>query len=434
MRKTIEQIKSAKIGEWSVNLESGVLSNGNQKIDLEPTPLLMLKVLISKPGEVVSKNELLERVWQHRVVGDDALSQAISRLRKALGDNSKPPQYIQTVPRKGYRLAQNVELQTSNDNPPNQIGRRKLLALCLASITLMLLVILKSNWEEFKPLEQHSENSGSGKASSDQLQKSHAPTSMAETLTNKADDFYFQYTRADNEAAIDLYRQAMASQPNYAPSQSGLANALVQKILRWPGQLDDAPIEHENLLQALNDGRTKTDFAMQTLQRAEQLALRSVRLEPNNADIRKALGLVYATQSKFELAEKEYEKAIQIDPDAWGSMINLSDIYQVRGEHHRSIKILEKAFEAMDRVYDDQAVRVRPWQPGLGNLIGERYATLEQYEEAEIWFRHVLSLSPYHPEATQNLIQMILKGGDKEAARLLCEEYESKIGTLEGCG
>lgn len=418
MSNITKQVTTARIGEWTVDLESGVLRNADKVIDLEPTPLLMFKTLISKPGEVISKDELIENVWPDRVVGDDALSQTISRLRRALGDNSKHPQYIQTVPRKGYRLAKEVELERDNDTPSNQRHSWKYI---ISSLTLLLVAFLWllefSSQQPGPPQPQHADES----------------TATAKSLTNKADDFYFQYTRADNEAAIDLYQQAMATKPSYAPSQSGLANALVQKVLRWPGQVNETTKEHKDLLQALNDGRTKTDFALQTLQRAEQLALRSVRLDPNNADIRKALGLVYATQSKFELAEKEYKKALQLNPNAWGAMINLSDIYQVRGESLESIKALERAFEAMNNVYDEQAVRVRPWQAGLGNLIGERYSSLSQDSEAKIWFKHVLSISPYHPEATENLIKIIFRSGDSDSANLLCKEYESKIGELDSC-
>src|ERR1700730_4771928 len=72
-------------------------------IDLETKPLDLLLQLLLHAGEVVTKEELLESVWPDVMVVDGSLATAVSKLRKALGDEAQPA--IVTVPRIGYRLA-----------------------------------------------------------------------------------------------------------------------------------------------------------------------------------------------------------------------------------------------------------------------------------------------------------------------------------------
>ncbi len=68
----------------------------------------LLVYLASRPGEVVSKEELGRDVWKGAFVGDDALVSAVAALRRALGDNARRPQLLQTIPKRGYRLIASV--------------------------------------------------------------------------------------------------------------------------------------------------------------------------------------------------------------------------------------------------------------------------------------------------------------------------------------
>jgi hypothetical protein len=69
----------------------------------------VLVYLAAEPGRVIPKEELLEAVWGGAFVEEGALSQAIHSLRKALGDDARQPRYIQTIPKRGYRLIAPVE-------------------------------------------------------------------------------------------------------------------------------------------------------------------------------------------------------------------------------------------------------------------------------------------------------------------------------------
>jgi len=93
-----------RIGVWTVEPALNQVSRSGETLRLEPKAMALLHYLAERPGEVVSREALLAAVWPKVVVGDDSLTQAIIKLRKALGDTPESPTYIQTVSKRGYRL------------------------------------------------------------------------------------------------------------------------------------------------------------------------------------------------------------------------------------------------------------------------------------------------------------------------------------------
>ena len=93
-----------QIGEWIVNPSLDSISKGTETQKLEPRTMRLLLCLADSAGEVVSVDRLLNEVWTGVVVGSASVYQAVSQLRKLLGDVDPEPTYIATVPRKGYRL------------------------------------------------------------------------------------------------------------------------------------------------------------------------------------------------------------------------------------------------------------------------------------------------------------------------------------------
>lgn len=92
------------VGPWRLDAGTGELRRGNETLRVEPKVAEVLLYLAQHPGQIVSRDELLTAVWPGVVVGDDALTQAIIKLRKALGDDAKRPTYIETLAKRGYRL------------------------------------------------------------------------------------------------------------------------------------------------------------------------------------------------------------------------------------------------------------------------------------------------------------------------------------------
>jgi DNA-binding winged helix-turn-helix (wHTH) protein/TolB-like protein/Tfp pilus assembly protein PilF len=93
-----------EIGEWWADPATNELGRTGETLRLEPKAMEVLMVLAGRPGGVVSRDELLSLVWPGVVVGDEALTQSIIKLRRALGDNPRSPAYIETISKRGYRL------------------------------------------------------------------------------------------------------------------------------------------------------------------------------------------------------------------------------------------------------------------------------------------------------------------------------------------
>jgi len=92
------------IGDWLIEPATGRLSCAGQEARLEPRAMDVLLCLASRPGEVISREEIESTVWAGMIVGYDSLASAIIKLRKAFADDSRNPQFIETVAKRGYRL------------------------------------------------------------------------------------------------------------------------------------------------------------------------------------------------------------------------------------------------------------------------------------------------------------------------------------------
>ena len=131
-----------RIGEWRVDPVASQLTQGADSVKVEARAMRLLLFLAERTGEVVSIDELLERVWSGVIVTPDSVYQAIASLRRQLGDDPKNPRYIATVPRLGYRMVAAVtpyaEAQRVPGNPikPSSFASLWIAAVC-AALALM---------------------------------------------------------------------------------------------------------------------------------------------------------------------------------------------------------------------------------------------------------------------------------------------------------
>ena len=98
--------RKARFGQYAVDFRAGELLKNGRKIRLQGQPLQVLAMLLEIPGEVVTREELREKLWlgDTFVDFDHGLNNAINRLREALNDSADTPRFIETLPRRGYRF------------------------------------------------------------------------------------------------------------------------------------------------------------------------------------------------------------------------------------------------------------------------------------------------------------------------------------------
>jgi DNA-binding winged helix-turn-helix (wHTH) protein len=99
------------INDWLVQPQINTVEKGGKRWHLEPKVMQVLVHLALHPGEVLSKERLIEAIWRDTFVGDDVLVRCISEIRYVFGDDARSPSVIQTIPKAGYRLIASVNLE-----------------------------------------------------------------------------------------------------------------------------------------------------------------------------------------------------------------------------------------------------------------------------------------------------------------------------------
>jgi TolB-like protein/DNA-binding winged helix-turn-helix (wHTH) protein/Tfp pilus assembly protein PilF len=161
-----------QIGEWVADPQTDTISRGGDTQKLEPRTMRLLLLLAENPGDVVSVDRMLNEVWLGVVVSPASVYQAISQLRRTLGDSDSSPTYLATVPRKGYRLIAAVravtptapaQLTSAQTTPPAVVpppvvasGRRMRwpwMALVSAAIVLSAVVVIARHYWWAPPVD-----------------------------------------------------------------------------------------------------------------------------------------------------------------------------------------------------------------------------------------------------------------------------------------
>ena len=112
------------VAGWHVDASTHRISKAGKTIKLEPRTMAVLVYLAGHPGAAVTREELEREVWRDMVVGYDALSNTIAKLRKAFGDDRKHPKVIETISKVGYRLIAEVGLATPSRAEEIPVGLR----------------------------------------------------------------------------------------------------------------------------------------------------------------------------------------------------------------------------------------------------------------------------------------------------------------------
>src|SRR5258707_12915222 len=113
-----------RFGVFQVNLGARELRKHGVRIRLPGQPFCILSILLDRPGEVVTREEIRQRLWASDTFVDfeHSLNSAIKKLRAALGDSPENSRYIETVPRVGYRFIAPLDQVSVTAPPPVEVS------------------------------------------------------------------------------------------------------------------------------------------------------------------------------------------------------------------------------------------------------------------------------------------------------------------------
>src|SRR5688572_24371610 len=102
-------------GEFELDADRRLLLKNGEQVPLNPKAFDLLRTLVENRGQVLTKNELLDRVWANQFVEENNLTVHVAALRKALGEQRDDHRYIVTVPGKGYSFVAQVNGNTNGE-------------------------------------------------------------------------------------------------------------------------------------------------------------------------------------------------------------------------------------------------------------------------------------------------------------------------------
>jgi len=142
VEEAVHSPRLVRFGTFEVDLPAGELRKGGVKLKLTGQPFQVLSILLERPGQVVTRQELQKRLWPDTFVDvDHNLNTAINRIREVLGDSAESPRFVETLPRRGYRFVAPVEGAQTTDLDDSS-GARQESRMPWARTTSILFVVL----------------------------------------------------------------------------------------------------------------------------------------------------------------------------------------------------------------------------------------------------------------------------------------------------
>jgi Tol biopolymer transport system component/DNA-binding winged helix-turn-helix (wHTH) protein len=118
VEKASQKPQLSRFATFEVDLQAGELRKGGLKLKLSGQPFQVLAILLERPGDVFTRDELQKRLWPDTFVDvDHNLNTAINKIREALGDSAENPRFVETLSRRGYRFVAPVNGGVASSNP-----------------------------------------------------------------------------------------------------------------------------------------------------------------------------------------------------------------------------------------------------------------------------------------------------------------------------
>src|SRR5712692_8163675 len=322
------ETRRLRFGVYELNLAARELRKHGIRIKLRGQPFEILTLLLEKPGEIVTRENLQKRLWAADTFVDfeHSLNSAIKKLRATLGDSPENARYIETIPRVGYRFIAPVEqvsaavppvdVSVVTDRPTVPAGTvevaskrrwRIFLGISIDRYAVMLLIVLivapsaYFAWSRLRSRPQPQKNKIAGEVhaalkgheSNGSNQPALFPKSAeAHDLYLKGLHFWNKRNIAGFQQAIEYFQQATTIDPNYAPAYAGLANSYT-------------------LLSAYTSAPANLYMSQ-----ARAAALRALELDEGLPEAHTALALIVQNQDwDWQTSEKEYRRAIELNPN-----------------------------------------------------------------------------------------------------------------------
>jgi TolB-like protein/Tfp pilus assembly protein PilF len=431
---------------------------------VEPRAMDVLVALARRAGETVSRTSLIDAVWKHRHVSDEALSRCISIVRKALGDDAGQARLLVTIPKRGYRLATPIEIDPASDDdemplavlpflnfagdPDDEHVADGITELLISNLSCIppLRVISRTSSMHYKRssvrLTEIARELGVTRIVEGSVLSSHRQLQVVVQLIDATTDMHLftrTYTRdlgdllrLQNEiawaVAEELIANLVPSARERLPQAPPIRHDAIQTYLRarhfWAQRTADgfakakreyeACIAAEPNFAAAHAGLADTFVVMAlygvappiTLSaQARECAERALALDESSAEALTACGGVAVFFDwNLEVGANLFRRALNANPGHDIARLGLGDALMFRRDFDAGLRELHAA------------MRMNPLDLGLSMNLGEFLIWARRYDEASAAFEQTLDMGPHFWPARARLAELRALLGDREGA------------------
>jgi DNA-binding winged helix-turn-helix (wHTH) protein/tetratricopeptide (TPR) repeat protein len=373
---------------WTFRRQPRGLSRDGVRVRLQDQPLHVLEELLNAPGELVTREHLIARLWPKRIVEfDAALNAAVRRLRATLGDEAETPRYIETVPRQGYRfigavrawretptVAVVVEPAIASLTPappasspfPQRASRMMRTGIAGAVAAIVVGVVFAAAWT----WHAHASRPGG------------AETVLSSEAMERAKFFAQRRHPGDLERATKEYERALSLAPNLARAWAGLAS------VHW---------------FEIGEGLQPREV---NLPKVRDAALRALSLDPQLVEAHIRLATYLCATGQRAAAVEHYEKAVALEPDNPLVLATLAGLTADEGRWDEAI------------AFQRRAVAAEPLSLAAAENLAYFLFLAGRTEDAKKQFAKVLELDPTQPNEIDAFAE-ILEGRYEQALRIV---------------
>ena len=406
---------SYTFGSFRLCPSEHLLLRGESPIPLAPKTFELLVALVSRSGQLLTRDELMRALWPDSFVEEINLTVNISLLRKTLGEQPDGRQYIATVPKRGYRFDGSVTEhqkdlgaakqptapfppidEASRVAPPAEtspplpavsrfrgVSRR---ALIIAAAVILATIALWAAYRHFVASRTQnvaqSAQSGEGARTIDP---------HAQDLYNEGRSYWARRSAESVQRSIELFRQAIAIDPSYTDAYAGLADAYI-------------------LAGSYGNSFLSPQIAMP---KAKEAAQKALALNSSSAEAHTSLAYIRLIYDwDWDGAESEFRRALELNPNYatahhWYSHLLMAE-GRVEESHHQS----------------EQALYIEPTNVLMNEHMAWHHMMAREYARSIPQALKTIELDPSFVQAHRVLaLDYLYTGRFKEA----CAEFEKGV-------
>ena len=366
-----------RFGVYEVDLPHRELRKHGTRVKIQGKPFQVLAILLERPGEIVTREELRERLWPADtfVEFDDGLNAAVKKLRATLNDSAGRPHYIETVPKSGYRFVAPLTI-VAGDEPAADIP----VATARAPVAALFQEVLtrRPSRRTWIALTVSCGLAAALAVSLFTVQHKTVEAHRAEAVQEirQGRELWRRRTAASLTQAIDHYNRAVELDQTNAAAYSGLADAYIVLPFLSTIQQDVA------------------------YPKAKAAAERAVTLDPSLAKAHTSLADVKLyVDWDFAGAEREFQRALSLDSNYATAHQWYAEFLSLMGRHDQAIKEVLRAEQ------------LEPLSIIVYHQAGQVYQNARQYDNAIQQYNRALEIDPAFYPSCERLSDALLHKG-----------------------